>query len=73
MGMASLLKSNAMTVTQAAGLLRVSHSQVTRYIKSQLLKAERVGNQLFLDRRDVERFQPPGQGHRRDLTTSQNA
>lgn len=70
--MASLLKSNAITVSQAAELLSVSHSQVTRYIKARLLMAERVGNQLFLDRRAVERFQRPGQGFRRDLTTSQN-
>jgi len=70
--MASLLKSNAITVAQAAEILAVSHSQVTRYIKSQLLRAERVGNQLFLDRRAVERFKAPGQGFRRDLTTSQN-
>lgn len=70
--MASLLKANAITVIEAARIIGVSHSQVTRYIKSNLLTAERLGNQLLLDRRDVERFQPPGQGFRRDLTTLQN-
>lgn len=69
--MTSPLKKHVITVAEAARIIGVHHSQVTRYIKDGLLTADRVGNQLFMYRNEVERFERPGQGFRRDLETSQ--
>lgn len=66
--MTSPLRKNVITVSEAARIIGVHHSQVTRYIKDGLLEAERIGNQLFLNRRHAEAFQRPKRGgYRPDL------
>lgn len=61
------------TADEAARMLGVHPSQVTRYVRKRQLPAQRIGRQVLLLRRDVERFQRPGQGFRRDIMESQKS
>jgi hypothetical protein len=51
------------TVAEAAKMLNRSHAQVTRYIKSGLIPADRQGNQLFIRRSSLAGFEPPPRGN----------
>ena len=70
--LANPIRDTYCTTEQAARILGVHPSQLSRYTKKGL-KAERIGRQLLFLKRDVQRFKRPGQGFRSDLPTSQNS
>jgi excisionase family DNA binding protein len=51
------------TVYEAAQVIGVSHSQVTRYIKSKLLEAVELGHQKLIEQEAVHKFQKPSVGN----------
>lgn len=51
------------TATEAAEIIGVSHSQVTRYASAGLLIHGWIGNQLVIKRQDAERFRRPPRGN----------
>lgn len=52
-----------LTVYEAAERLGVSHAQVTRYVKQQLLPAKRIGQTILIDEADVDQFERPPRGN----------
>ena len=70
---ANPIRSTYCTTKEAAEILEVDASQLTRYAKDGRLVPERIGRQMLFLRRDVMRFKRPGQGHRSDLQKSQNS
>lgn len=52
-----------LTTYEAAEQLGVSHAQVTRYIKDDLLDAQKQGNQWFIRASSVKKFKPPKRGN----------
>ena len=54
---ATPIKANWITVHEAARIIGVTHSMVTRYIHSGRLTASRIGNQLFVLRSEAEKYE----------------
>ncbi len=52
-----------LTVNEAAEAIDRSHSQVTRYITSGLLRAIKQGNQWFIPEEQLKGFEPPPRGN----------
>lgn len=51
------------TVYEAAQVIGVSHSQVTRYIKANLLPAVGLGHQKLIEQEAVHKFRKPPVGN----------
>ena len=51
------------TVYEVAEKLGVSHSQVTRYVRAELLPSERLGNQILIPRQALKGFERPKRGN----------
>ncbi len=52
-----------LTPDEAAAVIGVSHSQVTRYIKDERLPSMRVGWQILIPTKAVESFRRPPRGN----------
>jgi excisionase family DNA binding protein len=59
-----------LTVYEAAEIIGVSHAQVTRYVRQELLPAKRVGQNILIDEQDARDFQRPPRGNPKLLTKS---
>lgn len=51
------------TAHEAAKIIGVSHSTVTRYCKSGGLPSERMGHEILIKRRDAKKFKRPPRGN----------
>lgn len=51
------------TIYEAAEVIGVSHSQVTRYVKDKLLPAVELGHQKLIEQEAVHKFQRPPVGN----------
>lgn len=67
---ANPIRTEYCTTEEAARILEVHPSQISRYVGDGRLSAERFGRQLLLLRREVQRFKVPGRGFRSDLQRS---
>lgn len=67
------IRTQYCTTEEAAEILDVHTSQLTRYVQDGKLKPERIGRQMLFLRRDVQRFKRPGQGYRSDIQKSQKS
>lgn len=52
-----------LTPYEVADLLGVSHSQVTRYVASELLPSVRVGRSILIPEKAVKSFERPPRGN----------
>ena len=59
-----------LTVYEAAEIIGVSHAQVTRYVRKELLPAKRVGQNILIDEQDARGFQRPPRGNPKLLEKS---
>ena len=59
-----------LTVTEAAKLIGVSHSQVTRYVNQGILPAKRIGQTILIDESDAANFERPRRGNPKLLQKS---
>ena len=51
------------TTREAAKIIGVSHSQVTRYCKKGALPSMRPGREILIKRRDAKKFKRPRRGN----------
>ena len=63
MPVSSPIRTEFCTIEEAARIIGVHRSQITRYIQNRLLECERVGNQLFLNKKQVRNFVRPRPGN----------
>ena len=56
------------TTHEAAEIIGVSHSQVTRYCASGDLPSIRPGHEVLIKRRDAKRFKRPRRGNPQNLS-----
>jgi len=56
-----------LTVYEAAKVIGVSHAQVTRYVRQNLLPAKRVGQTILIDEQHARSFTRPPRGNPRLL------
>lgn len=52
-----------LTITEAAAIIGVCHSQAARYIREERLKAVDLGGQKLIKRQDAEKFKRPARGN----------
>lgn len=51
------------TPAEAADIIGVSQSQITRYIQDQLLPGKKLGHQILIEQAAVHRFERPQRGN----------
>ena len=56
------------TCEEAAEIIGVSHSTVTRYVSSGQLPYKRPGHEILIKRRDAKKFKRPRRGNPRHLS-----